>query len=123
MELVLWIYMIDFLASLQALTVVVIMLGLLVIIAGSVIYTVNIGEGNVDLIPPIVMRSMRAALLSTILAVIVTVVIPSKDSMYLMAGAYAGTTIMNSEAMNEVPEILTKTLSIINRELDKKVGE
>ena len=46
--------------------------------------------------------------------------LPSKDTMYLMAGAYAGQQVAE---MEQVPEILTKTLAVINKELDTALAE
>lgn len=54
---------------------------------------------------------------------VLTILTPSKDTMYLMAGAYGATEIAKHESVSEIPAMLTKTMKLINQELDSKLAQ
>ena len=123
MELVWYVYLIDVLTSIGTVASVTMFVSMMVIGLTSFVYAMT----NDGLLEEETKTSFASVIkiggIAVVTAAIVGIATPSKDTMYLMAGAYAGTEVAKHESMQQVPEILTKTMKIINKELDKRLEE
>lgn len=117
MSLVSVIYLIELISNLGNLFCTLLIISVCITISLGFIFILSEGEFPTESFAKIFFKWVS---ITVVVSVIFNTLLPSKKSMYLMAAAYAGEMVVNSNAFDET---YGKLRSILNNKLDEIIQE